>query len=446
MIAERGSALLAILLLAGCAATAPPGSEPDAPSVTDALTSFASVCPPGGERSDRTCSTIISSSATSYQEPFLVIHPHDPETFVIGMNAGRTGGLRLDGVPSLETARLAVFVSTDSGGSWTETLVPLPWPTTPGPSLAAAGDPTLVFDERGALHVAGMITFGGEISSNDIFYASTSDLGATWTTPVLLTRGGGYDRPWIASLENDTLAVVWQDSAGTLGVLSHDAGHSWKELPSLAPIGGCITPSPPLPSLGGFLLACAVRSGEAGHYDGIRVNLIAADGALTRTETVDVDGRWPTLDMLSTGELVMSYHAVGESGTVAPAIAWRSSEGWVIHEPLRDLRRDEAGWRSIIPTALEVDRADRIHLIVSNSPASTPYVGATDNLHVVLSRSGEILARTPLDGGVGAENRAPVAALQYGDDRHSLVIHNDSLVAAWTVDRTVRVTLLVEQE
>ena len=119
--------VVAVLLAGGCVEPAGTARESDGLGWGPvAPTAYDLVCPPGGTTVDGVCAYRIASLTESNQEPFVAVHPTDPDVVAVGVNAGHTTGAASTqgGGPGVDLVRLDVFVTTDGGASWTRSSLP----------------------------------------------------------------------------------------------------------------------------------------------------------------------------------------------------------------------------------------------------------------------------------------------------------------------------------
>jgi hypothetical protein len=142
--------------------------------------------------------------------------------------------------------RQALAVSRDGGQTWTRSVLPHAGAAPAGSAwgaFCAMGDPNVVFDREGLLHVVTLfIECGGPYfgSSNGVLHATTSDDGATWSEPDVVWAGAGglsglfHDREWTAyDAGSDTLGIAWTaltafgNRANLVAAFSTDGGRAW---------------------------------------------------------------------------------------------------------------------------------------------------------------------------------------------------------------------------
>lgn len=195
-----GMILVAMLTFAGCVgATHPQPSTPAASEEAPVPPTLALSCPYEGRLlQNGICVADLTDPRKSLFEPYLAVHRTENKIWAVMAHGG-------------------IFLTKDAGQAWTR--LELGWDYT---------DPVIEFDDTGRLHISGM-GLGG------IFWAASDDLGAHWTTPVVLTRGG--DRDWMTiGPGGSDIFVSWQEYDGGPGptesvvAWSLDAGTTWRTL------------------------------------------------------------------------------------------------------------------------------------------------------------------------------------------------------------------------
>lgn len=211
----RAAAVLALALLAGCAA----------PAGTDG--------PIGGAAPViELVHGIIDARLDGDQEPLLAAAPDG--TLYAATTLGQP----------------RVFVSEDDGASFTErTYAPTQAPLASPPDGGADG--SLVADAAGALHWIGLRPAGVGIVVDEgvsIVYQRSEDKAASWSQPQTLARGIGNiapDRPWLSvSPDGRALVVAWRDrSAALYAARSTDGGATW-DAPATISEADSVLPGP----------------------------------------------------------------------------------------------------------------------------------------------------------------------------------------------------------
>ena len=125
---------------------------------------------------------------------------------------------------SNRTGNLEIWAktSTDGGESWSSARQ-----LTTDPSKDRS--PTIMQATDGTLHFVWRSRRSG---SDDLWYRTSSDGGATWSSPVQIADDPAYDgEPDMAQMADGSLWIVWQstrnDHNGIWYTVSTDGGHSW---------------------------------------------------------------------------------------------------------------------------------------------------------------------------------------------------------------------------
>ncbi len=235
-------ALIVIALFAsGCVtnpAAPPPQEDPAGP------TAWRYACP--GQPTVANCTSSLREQGTRFAEPFLAMHPVDPATFAVAVNERPTTPI----VAGAEPIQLGmrVFVSRDEGKSWASYPVPFPPASSAAPVVRILSDPTMAFDDNGAVHFVGLsVDRRADIlppgrdappalqgTPGQIFYARLTN--GAWSSPVLVAPGDGdQDRPWLMRAIDGRLVLTWQAVKGegtiTDVAQSTDEGVTWVNLP-----------------------------------------------------------------------------------------------------------------------------------------------------------------------------------------------------------------------
>ena len=143
----------------------------------------------------------------------------------------------------------AVYTSTDAGRTWT---VRDPLGAVPGSDVGFSGDPRIVIDKNGRMHVVCLMAIGLRMG-----YVYSEDFGATWSPVRLIPRIDrdplkGLDKPalWVGDSGRVMVCAVQsvQDPNGrsrpTIGIaISDDSGETWRafEPPAFAGYSGTCT-------------------------------------------------------------------------------------------------------------------------------------------------------------------------------------------------------------
>lgn len=171
-------------------------------------------------------------------EPFLAIHPTDPQR--------RVGVWQQDRWSNGSSRGVMSATSFDGGQSWTRR--PIPFSRCGGGTVANGGDfgrvsnPWVAYGANGVVHAVGLASSGAlfqDGSDNAIVASRSLDDGITWSNPIALIRDGkGFfnDKDAIiADPQNpDLVYAVWDrlvagDNGGpTYFARSSNSGASWE--------------------------------------------------------------------------------------------------------------------------------------------------------------------------------------------------------------------------
>jgi len=182
----------------------------------------------------------LADGTTCYEpqnEQNIVINPTNPANVVTSANDYRDG------------FRAFVYASTDSGGTFSNVLLPGWDPATNGQGLfkhvQAGGDPVLAFAPNGTLYYSALVydfSFPNHTPSG-VAVAVSRDGGATWAAPVMVhyesSNNFFNDKQWIAAGANGDVYVSWTVfksnkpsgyiSSNIVMSVSHDFGASWSD-------------------------------------------------------------------------------------------------------------------------------------------------------------------------------------------------------------------------
>ena len=152
--------------------------------------------PDGGDPTDPVAVTECNGAPqtgvvyrNSEAEPYLAVHPDDPETLIAGWHQDRwsTGGAQ----------GLGAAYSEDGGSTWTQVNIPFTRCSSGQPGSAGdferASDPWISFGPAGKAYYMGLV-FDDSVSENGMAVASSEDGGKTWSDPVLIKGSPAQDR------------------------------------------------------------------------------------------------------------------------------------------------------------------------------------------------------------------------------------------------------------
>lgn len=458
------SFLLAALVapaLAGClAAPLAPTALPLGP----AALGYAYLCPgEGGEPGEAPCLKALARDDATLQEPFAAAHPLDPDILAVGVNFGPPLAERAQGLPDdSHVCRLGVYVTEDAGASWREAFAPPPefrnGPLGPTPNQCA-GDPALVFDDAGRLHVTGIATSGnlpgplrglaGDNLGYVTYYVRSDDLGRTWGESVVLSANGSpQDRNWLTrDPSNRALYAVWQNTAGPLAnwttevAWTLDGGATWRnQAPEQRP--RCHTDGPVVVRGMEALVSCSNTTSE----EETRVRVYAFDPASgdveLRSELVQ-QGFWPFLTALPSGRLALQYSAFdGDT-----QILWSGDGGRTWQSPTSLRGVSEGAWDFAHAYWAEADRLGGYHLITrltnieSLAPAG-PTIASYELRHLVLDEGGARVQETTLEAWKSTDPPKPRPAQTLGDHYYGIAWGAERALLAYTRDAEVKLTLV----
>jgi len=339
LVREAGAALrlhpclVVLVLVAGCVAThqPPEGGTPPPPTRTPAPLT----CPPGPvwRIEDGVCAGLVPAPEGVYGEPALAVDGLHVAIAAVA-NVSRSVPLPLPSLPPLPLARastrwpcagfhLCLSATRDGGATWTNASIP---------GSGAWYDPQVLFAPDGALTVA-TLTYGADGSSTSIQVTRTTDDGATWTAPTVVSVGNAVDRPWMRSGDRQlVLLYVGESGSVVRGARSLDAGTTWSD----AGVLRCRWPSPPVEGEGGaWDFLCSFT--DDGEWATRLVRWTPATGTFTPGPSMPWSRWFPAL-VSAGGRLVAitSHPDAANESSLTVRFADAAGEGWT--SPL-DLRK-----------------------------------------------------------------------------------------------------------
>lgn len=467
--------LLPAALLAGC--VAPTAVDPSGlpAALPGAVTGYLYACLAKADASEGPCLTRISRDDATLQEPFIATHPTNPDILAVGVNLGPPLAERIAGLPNdSHVCRFAIYVSEDGGGSWRETIAPPP-PLKEGPlgrtPDACAGDPAIVFDAEGRMHVSGIASPGraspgvpfsgvpdievpGDAIGFQVYYARSDDLGATWPVTVLPDDNGlPQDRNWMTlDPASGTLYVIWHNTDGAFAdwttelAWTQDGGASWtnQREDQWAPCGAMST----LALHEGQPVFTCLHVNDEGKP---RVHVYALDPATgdleMRSELVDTTG-YGMLSALPDGRLALVHDRFGND----PKLTWSADGGrsWTSAVHLAHLV--EGDWSTLIAMWSEADPDNAVHVLIQvardeapqpSNPA--PRFSVAQTRHLVFDPQGGLAHAAILVETTAADSPRLKPAQALGDHFFGLAWNGERMAVAATSQEEILLTSILPQ-
>jgi hypothetical protein len=440
--------VVASLLLAGCLAVHAPTDA--APSLTPP-SSYALSCPPGptNHSNPDVCVATLGGTDRALSEPNLAISPLDPNVVAIGMNAffavpvPTTLPVQNPLAPK-PAQRGGVYVTSDGGQHWTVSQVPAP---TGGMQNF---DDSLLFAPDGRLHLAGLYTQGGQ---GGLLYSSSTDGGATWTQPIVLSYNERADRDWLSRAGDGRLFVAWQFQAGpsVMVAQSKDGGASWSRILSGPGVPSCNINTPVVESHGRFLLACASKDDRGGT---LVVQLDPDNG--TFHERARLPGPTGTIRMArGPGETLLLSEPASAAGRDTVLVFSSSDAGATWSRPLdvAALTHLDDAWTWMWLTAAVPDPWGGLHLMIAGGLGDNCYNARCSDaaqrrqvVHAVVDwGTGRLIQEnllTPADPGKRVRpDESPVTTVY--DEFHTIAFADKDAWMAWGHDRAIDYTKIV---
>jgi photosystem II stability/assembly factor-like uncharacterized protein len=432
---------LSVIVLAGCAqAPAPADHETDDPAVAQvAVWSYSCDRPGYVVVAAGVCASGFASPTEAITEPFLAVFPGHPDILAIGVNRHETAGVLLD-VPTRGRPQLVdteVWFSTDGGSTWARSRPP----DVAGAGSASEVDPTLAFDKGGTLHYSGLLE--GGTGEPYVYYTSTSDVGATWTTPIVLAHGntsGTIDRNWLAIGPDGAIWVTWQAYPhGGGAAWSFDGGATWTRTGEEAI--DCIRLSPVAFVEDDALFTCRPTGAVGAPREQYTLAFDRAAGAWTTRSVipdVDCDG-----GLFATVRGLLALGCAGSIMTSADA-------GYTWAEPidLLGLASVENGWPATTIAWMAGDARGLIHILLKSRdgnelilPARTPIVDERV-AHIVLDPYARVITheqRLTASDPAALRRTPPSLVPAISDDYFGIAPTAEGVYLAWTRDRGIDV-------
>ncbi len=394
------------LLFAGCAAPAPdsaPEPEPVAPEQADApqtptpalpespLQARSEVpwglhyrCGPGHEAMGSAgCYGEVADASRTMGEPRVALHPTDPRTFVIAVSDTRRPDAMTSGAEAIDVRGITVYITRDEGDTFTSHVIDLRavGDLPANPSLFGA-DPEIVFAPDGTLHLTGLLFVRTGIPSPTqfetvLFATSTSDLGGTWSDPVVLDTGGYNDRQWM-STHGDDVWVSWRQLERGVSKAQRLGG-------PVVELEGCRQVSE-VRHVAQAMVACRAGAGD--------LRLQSLDGE----EVASVPGGCPgsTARLTAHGETLLG---ICYDGTFS--ISLDAGQNWTTPRSVFAMTSLDDAWVGQGPFVFDVETDHRGHIHVMVAPFPTtdhqfPVSAGRPVAHLVIDPAAQTLAHEAL--------------------------------------------------
>lgn len=371
------------ILLVGCVA------EPLETASQDSLQTLPTWVCPSGETAPLgdVCAGTLDATPDQLSEPFIAIHPLDPLVMVVGANSMRsTGTATLVGTQAAVTPLgVDFFVTRDGGATWSR-----PTPPTPGVGIGVTVQAGLLVDASQAIHRDGVlhatflvqgiapakppelqgVEFHQGFPFNEVAYASSPDLGETWSQAVILSQGDGRaDRNWLGVSPEGLVVATWQRFSVGSSSVAWLQGDQWSQVD----LNDCTQVSAPVFS--GLAIRVLCTHYGMGPQDVSLREVDPTTGNVVQIASVGLVCTFATL--VGQGA---NWGAVCEQDTRITLVA--SQDGGVTWGPRLDLEEAWASGSELKAAAL--DEAGRLHVLAGTD---------TTGVHSIGDLNGTLLAQ-----------------------------------------------------
>jgi hypothetical protein len=175
-----------------------------------------------------------SQHATEVEPGSFAFGPTIISSFQVGRIAG--GG----------SADIGFAISNDSGSTWQSGLLPGLTTFQGSGTNSAATDTSVIHDAKHGVWIISSLTIGGTVAAplTQVVVSRSTDGGASWGNPIVLSQGRSLDKNWITCDNTSTSPhygncyLEWDDNNSSNRILmstSSDGGLTWSA--PLAPSG-----------------------------------------------------------------------------------------------------------------------------------------------------------------------------------------------------------------